>query len=164
MLIISILNIKNQPFLDFADYPAYLYGSLNMKIMKNLLLILLVSFLGSNLQAQEKKAEITFDTDVIDYGDIAYGSDGVRKFEFTNTGNDVLIIAKTYSTCGCTVPKKPEEPIKPGKRGVIEVKYDTKKEGIFRKVISVYSNASSEPHSLKIKGKVLPEGGASEGN
>lgn len=109
------------------------------------------------VQAQEKKAEITFDTDTVDYGEVAYGADGVRKFSFTNTGNDVLIVARVYSTCGCTVPKKPEAPIQPGQKGEIEVKYDTKRPGPIRKTITVYSNASEVPYSLKIKGKVLPE-------
>ncbi|WGK63829.1 DUF1573 domain-containing protein [Croceiramulus getboli] len=125
--------------------------------MKKFMLIMLVATFGLAVQAQEKKAEITFKTDVVDYGEVAYGSDGVRKFEFTNTGSEPLVITKTYSTCGCTVPKKPEGPIQPGESGVIEVKYDTKRPGLIRKVISVYSNASDEPVSLKIKGRVLPQ-------
>ena len=67
------------------------------------------------------------------------------------------------STCGCTVPKKPEGPIAPGESGVIEVKYDTNRAaGPIRKTITVYSNASPEPYSLKIKGTLLPEKGAME--
>lgn len=111
------------------------------------------------VQAQEKKAEITFDTDVVDYGEVEYGSDGVRKFTFTNTGNDILIVARVYSTCGCTIPKKPEAPIQPGEKGEIEVKYDTKRPGPIRRTITVYSNASQVPQSLKIKGTVKPETG-----
>lgn len=125
--------------------------------MKKLIFLFVVGLMTVSLQAQEKKAEITFKSDVVDYGEIAYGSDGVRSFEFTNTGTDVLIVARVYSTCGCTIPKKPENPIQPGETGVIEVKYDTKKPGPIRKTITVYSNASEVPQSLKIKGKVLPE-------
>ena len=32
-------------------------------------------------------------------------------FIFSNTGNAPLIIKKVQSSCGCTVPKKPEGPI-----------------------------------------------------
>jgi len=124
--------------------------------MKNFILICLVSVVSFSLQAQEKKAEISFESDVVDYGEVAYGADGIREFKFTNTGDDVLIIARVYSTCGCTIPKKPEDPIKPGGSGVIQVKYDTKRPGPIRRTITVYSNASKEPYSLKIKGKVLP--------
>ncbi len=121
------------------------------------MLLLFTGLMMISVTAQEKKAAITFESDVVDYGEIAYGSDGVRKFNFTNTGNDVLIVARVYSTCGCTIPKKPENPIQPGETGVIEVKYDTKRPGPIRKTITVYSNASEVPHTLKIKGKVMPE-------
>ncbi|MFC4633046.1 DUF1573 domain-containing protein [Dokdonia ponticola] len=127
--------------------------------MKKLMLLLFVSLMTVNLMAQEKKAAITFESDVVDYGEIDYGSDGVREFAFKNTGNDVLIIARVYSTCGCTIPKKPEAPIQPGESGVIEVKYDTKRPGPIRKTITVYSNASETPYTLKIKGVVKPQSG-----
>lgn len=125
--------------------------------MKKIMILFVAALMSVTLQAQEKKAEITFDTDTVDYGKVAYGSDGVRNFTFTNTGTDVLIVARVYSTCGCTVPEKPEDPIQPGEKGVIKVKYDTKRPGPIRKTITVYSNASEIPYSLKIKGTVLPE-------
>ena len=128
-----------------------------MKIMKKILLVLFVGLFTVSIQAQEKKAEITFESEVIDYGKVAYGSNGVREFKFTNTGDDVLIVARVYSTCGCTIPKKPEKPIPPGETGSIQVKYDTKRPGPIRRTITVYSNASEVPQSLKIKGTVLPE-------
>ncbi|WP_405201413.1 DUF1573 domain-containing protein [Dokdonia sp. LLG6352-1] len=127
--------------------------------MKKLMFLFVATMLAVSVQAQEKKAEITFDSDVVDYGEVEYGGDGVRKFTFTNTGDDVLIVARVYSTCGCTIPKKPENPIQPGEKGEIEVKYDTKRPGPIRKTITVYSNASEVPYSLKIKGTVKPEAG-----
>lgn len=126
--------------------------------MKKVILVLFVGLISIGISAQEKKAAIQFETDVVDYGEVAHGADGVRKFKFTNTGDDVLIIARVYSSCGCTIPKKPEDPIQPGESGEIEVKYDTKRVGPIRKTITVYSNASEVPHALKIKGTVLPEG------
>lgn len=123
------------------------------------MLLLFVGLMTMTITAQEKKAAITFESDVVDYGEVEYGSDGIREFNFTNTGDDVLIIARVYSTCGCTVPEKPEDPIQPGENGVIKVKYDTKRPGPIRKTITVYSNASEVPYTLKIKGSVLPESG-----
>jgi hypothetical protein len=125
--------------------------------MKKVILVLFVGLMSLGLSAQEKKAAIVFESDVVDYGEVAHGADGVRKFKFKNTGDDVLIIARVYSSCGCTIPKKPEAPIQPGESGEIEVKYDTKRVGPIRKTITVYSNASEVPHALKIKGTVLPE-------
>lgn len=105
--------------------------------------------------AQAKVAKIEFKTDTIDYGTIDKGADGVRVFEFTNTGNAPLIISDVKSTCGCTVPKKPEGPIMPGQTGEISVKYDTNRVNPIRKTITVTSNADTPTVALKIKGEVI---------
>jgi hypothetical protein len=124
-------------------------------MMKNVMLILFVGLLSLGINAQEKVAKIEFKTDVIDYGTIEKGSDGVRVFEFTNTGNAPLIISNVKSTCGCTVPKKPDGPIMPGETGEISVKYDTNRVNPIRKTITVTSNADTPSVALKIKGLVV---------
>ncbi len=129
-------------------------------MMKKIVLVLFVGLLGFSLQAQEKKAKIEFKTETVDYGEIAKGSNGVRVFEFTNTGDAPLIISKVSSSCGCTIPKKPEDPILPGKVGKIEVKYDTNRVGPIRKAITVISNADTPTKVLKIKGEVKDTSGA----
>ncbi|GAA0725435.1 DUF1573 domain-containing protein [Aquimarina litoralis] len=125
--------------------------------MRNVMMILFIGFLGITLNAQDAKAKIEFKSEVIDYGEITKGSDGVRQFEFTNTGNAPLIISRVYSSCGCTIPKKPEDPIAPGENGVIEVKYDTKRVGPIRKLITVYSNAEESTKAIRITGRVLDD-------
>ena len=124
------------------------------KMMKKVVLLLFVGLLALSVNAQEKTAKIKFKTETVDYGQIDKGSDGVRIFEFTNTGDAPLIISKVSSSCGCTIPKKPEAPILPGKNGEIQVKYDTKRVGPIRKAITVISNADTPTKVLKIKGEV----------
>jgi hypothetical protein len=123
--------------------------------MKNVMLILFVGLLSLGTFAQEKVAKIEFKTETIDYGTIEKGSNGVRVFEFTNTGNAPLIISSVKSTCGCTIPKKPDGPIMPGETGKIEVKYDTNRVNPIRKTITVMSNAETPTVALKIKGLVV---------
>ncbi len=122
--------------------------------MKKIVLVLFVGLLGFTMTAQDAAAKIEFKTETVDYGEIAKGSDGVRVFEFTNTGDAPLIISKVSSSCGCTIPKKPEEPILPGKTGEIQVKYDTNRVGPIRKAITVISNADTPTKVLKIKGEI----------
>lgn len=126
--------------------------------MKKLALIALVAFIGFTTQAQQ--AKITFKTDTVDYGTVVKGSDGLRVFEFTNTGDAPLIITDVKSSCGCTVPKKPDGPIAPGASSSIEVKYDTNRVGPIRKTITVTSNASEPMVALKIKGEVKNDTGS----
>jgi len=123
--------------------------------MKKIFTILFVSLFTMAIQAQEKTAKIKFKSETIDYGTIEKGADGVRVFEFENTGTAPLVITRVYSSCGCTIPKKPEKPILPGESGVIEVKYDTKRVGPIRKTITVYSNANEPTKAIKIKGKIV---------
>ncbi|MGB1307662.1 MAG: DUF1573 domain-containing protein [Oceanihabitans sp.] len=123
--------------------------------MKQLVTILFIGLFGFSIQAQDKMAKIEFKQTTIDYGTIQKGADGVRVFEFTNTGDAPLIISKVSSSCGCTVPKKPEGPIMPGDTGEIQVKYDTKRVMPIRKTITVLSNAETPTVALKIKGEVI---------
>ena len=123
-------------------------------MMKKIVLVLFVGLLGFTMTAQDAAAKIEFKTETVDYGEIVKGADGVRIFEFTNTGTAPLIISKVSSSCGCTIPKKPEGPILPGKTGEISVKYDTNRVGPIRKAITVISNADTPTKVLKIKGEI----------
>ncbi|MGA1030363.1 MAG: DUF1573 domain-containing protein [Flavobacteriaceae bacterium] len=102
---------------------------------------------------------ISFESDLIDYGEVVQNSDGTRVFKFTNTGDAPLLIKDAKSSCGCTVPKKPEGPIAPGESGEIVVRYDTQNRvGQFRKTITLTTNIENNPMvALKIKGNVLPK-------
>ena len=123
--------------------------------MKKLFTILFIGLISLAVNAQGKVAKIEFKTDTIDYGTIEKGSNGVRVFEFTNTGDAPLIISQVTSSCGCTIPKKPDAPIMPGKTGEIEVKYDTNRVNPIRKTVTVISNAETPTVALKIKGDVV---------
>lgn len=124
--------------------------------MKTILSFAAVLFLALSVNAQEFK----FVSETIDYGKVALGSDGKRVFEFTNVGDSPLVIKNIKSTCGCTVPKKPEQPIMPGEKGKIEVSYDTQRAGGFSKQITIYSNAKQERKALKIKGYIVKKEGS----
>lgn len=126
--------------------------------MKRGILLLFVGLLALGMHAQDKTAKIEFKNETIDYGEIAKGSDGVRVFEFTNMGEAPLVISDVKSSCGCTIPKKPDAPIMPGETGEIQVKYDTNRVGPIRKAITVTSNADTPTKVLKIKGTVKAEG------
>lgn len=118
--------------------------------MKTLLLFVVTCLLSIAISAQEFK----FEEETINYGKITQGSEGTRTFEFTNIGDAPLVIKEIKSTCGCAVPKKPEKPIMPGKKGQIQVSYDTNRPGSFSKAVTIYSNAKNKRTMIKIKGFV----------
>lgn len=141
---------------------------------KIVLLAALVAFGVTTSNAQSKKAAMkatasvkapvvqgagmVFESETIDYGTIAHNADGKREFVFVNNGNSPLIITSATGSCGCTVPTYPKEPIAPGAKAVIGVKYATDRVGAFNKSVTLKSNAvQGDTKVLTIKGTVQPD-------
>ena len=101
-----------------------------------------------------KVAEITFESLEHDYGNIYKGDNGECEFVFKNTGKAPLQITNARASCGCTVPSWPKDPIAPGKKSIIKVKYDTNRLGTINKSITVTSNAVNNSVVLHIKGNI----------
>jgi hypothetical protein len=118
--------------------------------MKTFNLLLAFLFFGISISAQE----FQFEEETIDYGKIEKGSERERVFIFTNIGDQPLIIKNIQSSCGCTVPEKPEKPVMPGEKGEIKVSYDTNRLGGFSKRITINSNAKTANKVIQIKGVV----------
>lgn len=138
-----------------------------MKKVFSILVVMAFVFAGvaqsGDTQAEPKKnkkvktPEITFVKLVHDYGQIEQGANGECEFEFKNTGKADLILTNCRSSCGCTVPSWPKDPIAPGKKAVIKVKYNTQRIGQINKTITVESNAVNDRVVLKITGNVNPK-------
>ena len=108
-------------------------------------------------KAKEHGQEIWFEEYMHDYGTIQKDSDGTWTFTFKNLGQEAILINRVRSTCGCTVPEWPREPIEPGDTGTITVRYNTASTGTFLKSVVVYSTAANSPVKLQIKGKVTDD-------
>ena len=107
-------------------------------------------------KALDKGEEIWFEETVHDYGEIPEDGDGNWTFVFKNLGKEAIVINRVRSTCGCTVPAWPREPIPPEGTGEITVKYNTAQAGTLFKSLCVYSSAGNSPVKLQIKGKIIP--------
>ncbi len=129
--------------------------------MKKLIAIFAIVLTSAITFAQSgPKIQFAAADNTIDYGTVVRGKDdGRRTFEFTNTGDQPLIITNVRSTCGCTVPSKPEAPIMPGKKGQIDVQYNMSP-GRISRTITVESNAVNYENGtvpLRIKGEVVQQ-------
>ena len=126
-----------------------------MKKIATLVAILLFSYIG--FAQKGAKIEFKAKNNTIDYGTINKQSDnGIRSFEYTNTGDSPLIIYSIQSTASCTVLSKQNETVLPGKSSKIDIKYNMVP-GPIRKTITVESNAINYDNGripLKIKGEV----------
>ncbi len=99
--------------------------------------------------------EFLFEAESHDFGTVPEGTQATYEFKFTNTGKEPLIISNVQASCGCTTPKWTNEPVAPGKTGVITASYNSSgRPGPFTKSITVTSNAKSSPKVLTINGVV----------
>lgn len=121
---------------------------------------LMVMFLsGQNKEAAPigKGPQIQFEQTEHNFGVLNQGDPAEYEFVFKNTGDEPLIITSARGSCGCTVPSYSNEPIPPGGKGKIKVKYDSHRIGPFHKTVTVTSNATNQPTViLKIHGEVKP--------
>ncbi|QSE99083.1 DUF1573 domain-containing protein [Fulvivirga lutea] len=102
--------------------------------------------------------EITFQEEQFDFGDIHQGDKVEHVFAFENTGTEPLIITNVQTTCGCTAPNWPRDPVAPGQSSEIKVVFNsTGKMGRQHKVITVVSNATTPTSKVAIITNVLPK-------
>jgi hypothetical protein len=97
---------------------------------------------------------IKFEKLVHDYGTIYKNESGVCTFTFKNMGKADLLLTNVSSSCGCTVPEWPKEPVPYKKSATIKVSYNTANVGPINKSVFVDSNAG-ERITLSIKGAVI---------
>lgn len=91
---------------------------------------------------------IHFDETKFDFDTILSKDTVSHAFKFTNIGNEPLIITSAYTSCGCTIPRWPEEPIYPNESGYIIVGFHTSNIGRFNKGTMVKSNAANFPNII----------------
>lgn len=127
--------------------------------MKKFSLVLLFSLLLSGIAFSQSGPNVKFQKKTHDFGTLKeeIGA-ATTQFEFTNTGNSPLIIQRVSASCGCTTPTYTREPILPGQKGKIDVRYSTiARPGSFRKNVTVYTNVPDSVFVLTISGKVTPK-------
>jgi len=103
-------------------------------------------------------AKLTFVEEEFNFGEIDEGGVVKHTFEFTNTGKVPLLITHARSTCGCTIPEWPEEPIPAGETGEINVIFDTKGKGGYQeKPVTITANTFPAQTVVSVKGRVFPK-------
>ncbi|MDX1462302.1 MAG: DUF1573 domain-containing protein [Marinirhabdus sp.] len=103
---------------------------------------------------------MSFDKTVHDFGTIDQGTNVEHRFTFTNTGDAPLVIVDAKSSCGCTVPEKPEGPIAPGETGELLVKFNGSGKNQVSKTVTITANTQAGKETLQIKAFVNPKEGA----
>lgn len=111
----------------------------------------------SEVNKGEQKPVMSFDHTVFDFDKLTTGQSVEHTFEFTNRGNAPLIVSSAVSSCGCTVPAFSGDPVMPGDKGKIVVRFDSEgKLGVQERQVTVVTNAQPDRYLLTLRGTVVP--------
>lgn len=116
---------------------------------------LLLGACGGNTQSSKKgpgtpvteikkgTPTIAFEEMEHSFGNVVEGEKVEYSFKFTNTGDAPLVITDATSSCGCTVPDWPKEPIQAGKSSYLKVAFNSAgKSGFTTKQIILHANTT----------------------
>ena len=104
----------------------------------------------------DKFPVMAIDTPSVDLGTLVQGDTIMHVYNFKNTGNMPLVLSNVNASCGCTTPSYSTEPVAPGERGFITVKFNSKgKEGKLNKTVTAYANTKPAENTVSFKIEVL---------
>jgi len=142
------------------------FNSLSTRMIRQMIVLSVFLISTGVVKAQDslqvdtlnQVAILVFDQSEHHFGDVYDGEKVECVFTFKNTGSGPLIMQNVISTCGCTAPEWPKDPIEVGAEGKIKIVFDPKgKIGRQNKVITVRSNARDGDVRLFITAMVLPK-------
>jgi hypothetical protein len=128
------------------------------QVMRNAVLVLFISACIFSCRENDSKLKVFhsmqlpkdsslftritwLDSTTRDYGAIPEGQKLEVAYRFLNSGDKPLIIARVQPSCGCTVAEQPNEPILPGKEGIIKASFNSEGHvGINNKKLYVFAN------------------------
>lgn len=96
--------------------------------------------------------KIEFGRNDINFGDFNWQQEQMAELELQNSGKKLLVIENIVTSCGCTTVEYPKEPVQPGKKLPIKIKYKAERSEHFDKTITIYCNAEGTPFNLRVIG------------
>lgn len=113
----------------------------------------LFSILALTISAQ---ANLSFKDAKKSFGMVKKGEVVKLEFDFTNNGNEPLLITDAKVECSCTTVDFPKQPIAPNQTAKVIVIFDTK--SVYDRqdrVVEIISNAKNSHQKIRYKGVVL---------
>ncbi|OPC56978.1 DUF1573 domain-containing protein [Elizabethkingia miricola] len=113
----------------------------------------------ADIVAEAKKLPLTtlaISENNFNFGDVKKGDHVEHTYTVTNTGDKPLVISTVKPGCGCTAPEYTKDPILPGQKGKVTLKFDSSSfDGLQNKYAEVYTNTEKSPVVLTFSANVL---------
>ncbi len=124
--------------------------------MKKIVLFASALVFSIAVMAQAKADDVVkFTTEKHNFGKIKQGVPVSFSFEFKNISDKPVVIENASSSCGCTVPEKPEKPVNPGATAKIKVQYNAAAVQPFTKDVYIKIAGIDQPKTVQIVGEVV---------
>lgn len=112
------------------------------------------------VHAEDKKGPLLeFENSRHDYGTIYLDDmpDTKMAINFSNTGDEPLVLSNVRACCGTRVTQWPREPILPGDEGTINIEFRLapRPQRISRTVTVTYNNTERPTQTFRITGQVV---------
>ena len=114
--------------------------------------------MAQTAQTQVKADDVVkFTKEKHDFGKIKQGVPVTYFFEFKNISDKPVVVENASSSCGCTIPEKPEKPVAPGATAKIKVQYNAAAMGVLNKDVYIKFAGIEQPKTVHITGEVVKE-------
>lgn len=111
-----------------------------------------ISQIVQNKLNKKSTPKLYIKKNVVTFGQIKQGNDYNRYVIYKNIGNGFLKINRITSTCGCTITKWNEKNLNKGENDTVFINYSADNLGAFIKSFYIYSNSSTSPDIIYLKG------------
>jgi hypothetical protein len=99
-------------------------------------------------QAVKSSPEITFESEVFDFGEVGPNQKNTGKIKFTNTGDALLKITKVARCCG-VVTRLGKMEYEPGESGELSVEWNSGSQpSTMRRKLTIHSNDPNAPQTI----------------
>jgi hypothetical protein len=143
------------------------YLNTNVMFKKSFFIAGLILLAAMVVKADDKKGpQLTWEKNRHDYGTVYVDDMPETKMaiNFSNTGDEPLILSNVRACCGTRVTQWPREPILPGEEGTINIEFRLapRAQRISRTVTVTYNNEEKPTERYRIVGQVIEREEATE--
>ncbi|WP_422006175.1 DUF1573 domain-containing protein [Roseivirga pacifica] len=127
------------------------------KILFSLVAFCVLQVAAAQEQVVATGPQIKFEETLFKFENIIQGDTVEHTFTFENIGTEPLKILSARGSCGCTVPKYSKDPIAPGEKGEVFVRFKSAgKRGMQNKTVTLITNMKDNQQVvLTIRGEVM---------
>ena len=103
-------------------------------------------------ESKKVTTEVGYESDVFEMGDFDWQYSHHINVSLKNTGDMPLIVEDVITSCSCMYVEYSREPVPPGKKWDLYIRYKAERPEFFNRDITIYCNVPGAPLNFKVSG------------